>query len=622
MPFITLDFETYYDKDYSLSKLTTEEYIRDDRFEVIGVSVKLDEAPAKWFSGTREEVKVFLNQFPWGESACLAHNTTFDGAILSWIFDIHPRILVDTLSMSRPLHGIEVGGSLAKLVEHYRLGVKGTEVLNALGKRRLAFTPEELAAYGRYCCNDTELTYKLFKQMVDGFPASELKLIDLTLKMFTEPVLRLDALLLETHLHEVKTKKTELLDRAFGLDPTQEETQEATNAKRKKLMSNEQFAQLLASYGVDVPKKVSPRTGKETYAFAKTDPGMTALLEHPDPDVQAIVSARLGVKSTIEETRTERFLAIANRGPLPIPLKYFAAHTSRWGGMDQINLQNLPSRGENAGKLKRAILPPPGYVIIDADSAQIEARILAWLAGQTDLVEAFARKDDVYSIMSGDIYRKLVGEINKQERFVGKTVILGCGYGTGGVKLQSTLKMAKPPMELSRTESAHIVDTYRRKYFKIPQLWKQGDACLAAMVDNQGFIFGCHEIIKIAFGMMHTPLGLPLKYSNLRRWRDPEGKEQFIYNSRSGKTSIWGGKLTENIVQHLARIIIGLQMIRIAKRYRVVMTVHDAIACIARKEEALEAQAYVEECMRWTPEWAQGLPLNCESGIGENYGQC
>lgn len=322
MNLITVDFETYYDREYSLSKLTTEEYIRSPLFEAIGVAVKVNDGATEWFSGTHKEVKQFLQQFDWADSMTLAHNTMFDGAILSWIFNIHPRILADTLSMARPIHGHTVGGSLAKLVTHYGLGEKGTEVINALGKRRLDFTPQELDQYGRYCVNDVELTYKLFEVLSQGFPKDELKLIDLTLKMFTEPVLELDQLRLEQHLADVLAQKDALLA-AIGGDPEE---------VKKKLMSNEQFAALLETYGVDRPTKISLTTGKTTYAFAKTDPGMKALLEHPDPAVQALVTARLGVKTTLEETRTKRFIDIANRGLLPVPLAYCAAHTHRWGG--------------------------------------------------------------------------------------------------------------------------------------------------------------------------------------------------------------------------------------------------------------------------------------------------
>jgi hypothetical protein len=216
-------------------------------------------------------------------------------------------------------------------------------VLNALDKRRLDFTPEEMEAYAGYCVNDTELTYKLFKVLGRGFPLVELKLIDLTIRMFTEPCIVLDKRILADHLEGVKAKKAELMAMI---------TQD-----RSELMSNPKFAALLANRGVVAPTKISLTTGKETYAFAKSDEGFKALLEHEDPYVQALVSARMGVKSTIEETRTQRFIDIADRGPLPIPLRYYAAHTGRWGGDDKINMQNLP-RGST---LKKALRAPEGY---------------------------------------------------------------------------------------------------------------------------------------------------------------------------------------------------------------------------------------------------------------------
>jgi len=608
---ITLDFETFYSQTYSLSKLTTEEYIRGSEFETIGVSVKVGAAPAEWFSGSHEEIKNWLQKFAWSEAVMVAHNAMFDGAILSWWFDIHPWIIADTLSMARAVHGVEVGGSLAKLVEHYGLGVKGTEVVQALGKHRCDFDKEELSRYGDYCVNDSELTYKLFNILVDGYPKNELKLIDLTMKMFTEPVLDLDAFLLEQHLSEVRARKEELLSRIAGGDPEK---------AKKDIMSNPKFAQLLRDQGVEPPTKISLTTNKEAFAFAKTDEGMKELLEHPSLEVQTLAAVRLGVKSTIEESRTERFLSIAQRGAMPIPLKYYAAHTSRWGGADKVNLQNLPSRGPDAGALKKAIRAPEGYVVIDADSSQIEARMLAWMAGQDDLVEAFRRKEDVYSLMASLIYNKPIADITKHERFVGKSTILGCGYGMGAKKFQAQLAIFG--VRISLDEARHIVETYRFTYSKIPALWAQGDRCLGAVVDSQTAPYGKDGVIKLAWGSFHTPLGIPLKYHELRRSTKPNGKVEFIYTSRTGITGIWGGKFTENIIQHLARAVIGEQMLKIAKKYRVVLTVHDAVAIIAPKGEVGEALAYVENCMRWVPTWADGLPLNCESGVGANYGEC
>jgi DNA polymerase I-like protein with 3'-5' exonuclease and polymerase domains len=209
MNLITIDFETFYEKStFSLSKMTTEEYVRSDRFEVIGVAVKVNDGETEWASGTHEQIKGWLEEFDWANSMAIAHNMMFDGFILSERFGIHPKVYADTLSMGRGLHGVEVGGSLAVLAQRYNLGVKGDEVIAASGKNRVDFTDEELDRYGDYCVNDVELTYKLFSAMVKkGFPKNEMKLIDLTTRMFTRPILDLDLNLLEMHLTDVKEKK-------------------------------------------------------------------------------------------------------------------------------------------------------------------------------------------------------------------------------------------------------------------------------------------------------------------------------------------------------------------------------------------------------------------------------
>ena len=311
MSIITIDFETFYEKTtYSLSKLTTEEYVRDDKFEVIGVAVKVDDGDTEWASGTYEQIKKFLLSFNWKDSAMLAHNCMFDGFIMSERFGITPKIYLDTLCMARALHGVEVGGSLSALTERYGLGQKGDEVIAASGKRREDFTEEDLSRYGDYCINDVKLTYKLFKVIIaKGFPKKEMKLIDLTLRMFTQPKLDLDLNLLEQHYNDIRDAKAKLLVDA-GMD------------NRDELMSNPKFAELLKGLGVIPPMKISPATEKETFAFAKSDEEFKALAEHPDVRVQALVAARLGTKSTLEETRTERFIGIAKRGLMPVPLKY------------------------------------------------------------------------------------------------------------------------------------------------------------------------------------------------------------------------------------------------------------------------------------------------------------
>ena len=610
MKLITIDFETFYEKStFSLSKLTTEEYVRDDRFEVIGVAVKVNDGETEWASGTHKQIKGWLEGFDWANSMAIAHNMMFDGFILSERFGIFPKVYADTLSMGRAIHGVEVGASLAALAERYKLGTKGDEVIAASGKNRLDFTDEDLDRYGDYCVNDVELTYKLFSAMIKkGFPKTEMKLIDLTTRMFTRPILDLNLNLLEMHLVDIKEKKENLLVLA-GIEDKGE------------LASNPKFAELLKQLNVPVPMKISPITGKETFALSKNDEEFKALAEHPNVVVQALVAARLGTKSTLEETRTERFIGIAKRGLMPVPLKYYAAHTGRWGGSDSLNLQNLPSRGDNAGKLKKAIIAPEGYSVIDADSSQIEARVLAWLARQNDLVEAFAKGEDVYKIMASAIYSKDAEEITKEERFVGKTTILGAGYGMGAAKFGAQLKTFGTTV--SEAEARHIIQIYRETYPHIVGLWRQAQLALEAISKGYTTSLGKVGVLSIEPNEkgIRLPSGLLMRYDQLVAVRDEKGM-QYQYKTRYGWNKIYGGKVIENVCQAIARCIIGEQMICIAKRYNVVLTVHDAIACVVKDEEVLEAQAYIEECMKWTPKWADGLPVSCESGYGKSYGDC
>ena len=610
MDLITLDFETFYDKDFSLSKLTTEEYVRDIRFEIIGVGVKLNDGETEWASGTHEEIANYLAGFDWAESMVLAHNTLFDGAILSWLFGVKPKVWLDTLCMGRAVHGIEVSGSLKAMAERYGIGQKGTEVLDAKGKRREDFTDDELSRYGDYCINDVELTYNLFANMLSKFPRKELRIIDATLRMFIHPVLDLDLGLLETHLEDIKDQKDDLLAEA--------------NVSKKDLMSNQKFAELLCGYGVEPPMKVSPTTGKDTFAFAKTDEGFKSLIEHENGDVQNLVAARLGNKTTLEETRTQRFIDIAKRGLMPVPIRYYAAHTGRWGGDDKINLQNLPSRGPNAKMLKRAIIAPEGYSLIDCDSSQIEARVLAWLAGQKDLVRAFAKKEDVYVRMASAIYEVEEDQVTKDQRFVGKTTILGAGYGMGWLKFQAQLKTFG--FDISKEEARRIIDVYRDTYWKISEFWRDAQELIHQLSNFQDSTISEPSLIT-TIGEEQAivlPSGLLMRYEDLKG-DDTGERPEYSYKTRKGRTRIYGGKCVENICQAVARCIIGEQLLNIRKSsldLTPVLTVHDSIVVTVPDEDIEAGTSYVELCMRSVPSWAKGLPLDCESGVAKAYGDC
>jgi len=620
MNLITLDFESYYAPDFSLTKLTTEEYIKSPQFQVIGVGVKVNDGKTVWASG--DEVKSLFQSLDWENSLLLCHNTLFDGAILAWHYGYVPHIYLDTLSMARAIHGVDAGGSLATLVERYNLGQKGTEVLDAKGKRLEGFTPQDLAQYGEYCKNDVELTYKLWNILSADFSVDELQLIDMTIRMFTEPQLEIDDALLVDRLEEVQQEKSLLLQ---GLMARLEcDTEEAV---RKKLASNKQFAELLQELGVTVPMKESPTTGNQTYALAKNDVGFIELTEHEDPFIQQLCAVRLGTKSTIEESRIQRFISIGarNKGRLPIPLKYYGAHTGRWAGSDKVNFQNLPSRDKKKKALKNAVVAPMGKVVINCDSSQIEARVLVWIAGQENVVQMFAEGRDVYSEFASIVYNKKITKENPVERFVGKTCTLGLGYGTGWAKLQHTLKTSPPGADLPDDECQRLVKVYRDFNYEVINLWKEADDALADMAvwpkDKKPYYLGKHECLLVTPGGIKLPNGLYIRYPELK-WDTSEAKSKYTYKSRKGRISIWGGSVVENVIQALARIIVGEQMIKIGEKYRPALTVHDAAVIVAPTPEAEQAMDYVMSVMNTPPVWGSSLPVACEAGMGESYGEC
>jgi len=622
MNLITLDFETFYEQGFSLSNLTTEEYIRDERFQVIGVGVKIDDQETEWITGTHNHIKTKLMEINWNEAILLCHNTQFDGAILSFIFNIVPAIYLDTLGMARAKHGVDVGGSLAFLVEYYQLGKKGTEVIDAKGKRLEDFELQDLKQYGEYCKNDVELTYKLYNVLAQGFPSNELKLIDITLRMYTQPTLQLDDALLSDRLEEVEAEKKEVLGALMQRLNCEDE-----ECVRKKLASNKQFAELLTELNIPVPMKVSPTTGKDTFALAKNDEGFIALTEDEDPFIQELCAVRLGTKSTIEESRIKRFLDIGsrNKGLLPIPLKYYGAHTGRWAGADKVNFQNLPSRDKKKKALKNAVEAPQGHQVINCDSSQVEARILVWLAGQDDIVQLYKDERDVYCEFASTVYNRTITKADSVERFVGKTCTLGLGYGTGWSKLQHTLKTQPPGADLPDEDCQNLVKVYRRVNDKVIKLWADCDRALADMANwdetMKPYYLGNHNCLLVTKEGIKLPNELYIHYPELKKEKI-DGKDKFMYKSRKGYISLWGGSVVENVVQALARIVVGEQMIKINEHYKPVLTVHDAIVCVVKKDDIDNAMKIITGIMSTPPSWGLDLPIACEAKFGQSYGDC
>ena len=604
MDTLTVDLETFYSKEYSLSNkdMTTQRYVDDPRFEVIGVAVKKNNEETCWFSGTRDEIRDFLNQYSWSNSFLIAHNALFDATILSWRFGIHPKLIIDTLSMARAVHGVDAGGSLKALAERYELGVKGTEVIDAIGKRRRDFDEESLARYGEYCRNDVDLTYALFRKLAPKFDKTEIQLIDMTIRMHTKPQFMLDRNLLEAHLVNVREEKVRLLEEC-GLD-------------KENLMSNPKLAQVLTSFNVSPPMKISARTGKETYAFAKGDEEFKALLEHEDTRVQAVIAARLGVKSTLEEKRTEKFIDIHEAGgALPVPLKYYGAITGRWSAIDGINLQNLPRKS----RLKKAIIPPIGYSIVGADLSNIELRVGLAFAGQMDKLKMLGDGMDLYKDFASKAFNVPYDEVDDDARFVGKTASLSLIYGTGAKKLRAQCKMLSGK-DLGEEFSQRIVDLYRAEYLDVKAAWYDAGKALDAIISHERAEIGRGPLqlkVRGSYGIQ-LPSGLFMTYPELKTVEDESGRKQYVYKSRKGAVHIHPAKCFQNIIQALAKCVMGEAMVRVHKKCHIALTIHDALYVCVPTDIAEEVRRFIITELRRPPAWLPDIPLDAEGGIGGN----
>jgi hypothetical protein len=614
MRFATVDFETYYDSEYSLSKISTEDYVTDPRFEVILVGIKLGTDVGYWFSGTMKQVREHLQSLQLEGCAVLGHNEMFDGLILAVHFGIYPMMYCDTLAMAqaalKPFHrSISLDSCLKHLDAPMR---KGTAVHNMKGRTRLSLSKSELADYGQYCVDDCEGTFWLFKQLASRFPRTELEIIDITLRMYLQPSFELDPNVLAVNLGEVRAKKEQMLNSL------------PADVQKADLMSNPKFADVLQRYGVDVPTKISPTTGIATYAFAKTDTGWKELEDEwaDDPIVSAILATRLSAKSTLEESRSQRLLDISKKyEKFRIPLRYYAAHPGRYGGMESVNAQNLPRVDKS--KMRFAVKAPKGSVVLAADLAQIEARIVAWLAGQKNLIEGFRNREDIYSTFAttaiGTETVKDRSPEDKKRRFIGKTCILGLGFGMGEAKLRATLR--KDGIIAAPTETERWVSTYRTVYSRVPMLWRNFDNHLSIMASGAGKVrIGP---VTLAKESIILPNGMALVYNNLRQVQT-EKYSGWVYNFAGEVRTLWGGKVTENVVQALARILIMEYMLKIKHTIGLIPALqqHDELDYIVPAQYADKVSAVIGKIMRVPPTWAPDLPVDVEINYGPTLGHC
>lgn len=623
----TVDFETFYDPEYSLSKLQTDAYILDPRFEAIGLSVKHNGNPSHWFTGGN--IQKALDLIPWEKAAILCHNTLFDGFILSQRYKKRPALWLDTLGMARALYPWLPSHTLANLATYLGLGAKGTAVHDFKGMRVADFTPAQLADYGEYCRNDGEITYEIYQALENRFPLLEHFILDVHLRMFTEPSFQLDLPKLVQYHKDIVGQKEALLAGAVSPVLAAHLMLQSGDTLKDVIMSNPKFAAALEALGVTPPMKQSKTTKKWTYAFAKTDKGLTELQDHPDSTVQALVAARLGVKTTIAETRALKLIETAQRGVgFPIYLNFWGAKTTgRASGGNKINALNMPNRGIDR-VIREAMVVPPGYKVVVGDSSNIELRTNLVMSGQMDLVKKIAAYDlqgeaavsDLYCDFAAALFGKTVGKDDKLERTVGKVSELSLGYGAAAVTFQNMLRVqSQGKIDYDLPECERIVALYRRTHDKVVDLWDYFSRKVLPWIANNDVM----QSVDVNGWLLTSGSGFSLPghigvvYNDLRR----NGDGEWEYQQGRGRVKIYGGKGAENMSQHVARHIVMWQMARVARRYRVVLEEYDAIVCVVPDSQAQACADYMLESLRLAPPWCRGaIPLNGEVGIGNSFG--
>ncbi len=647
---ITVDAETRWSRaDYTLSKMTNEEYVRDQRFKAFGFCFHEygSDDPIVWVRHV--DLPYYLASINWSRTALLAHNAQFDVSILSWRYGVKPAFIFDTLSMGRAVRGVEVGNSLMKLAQDFGLPPKGHAVYSTDGLQEL--TPEIEHELAEYCKHDVFLCEEIFTRLVKNYPAKELRLIDMTLRMYTNACLELDREMLIKALSEEGEKREGLLKK-LGIEESA-------------LASNPKFAEVLTLMGVTPPTKVSKTTGKEAFAFAKNDALFQALLNGEREDVALLCEARLRVKSTTERTRAQRFLDISGRGALPVPLSYYGAATGRWTAAkgSAINMQNL----KRGSFLRKAIMAPVGNQLVVGDLSQIEPRVLAWLADYEDMLDIFRSGSDAYAAFGAQMFGipGLSKESHPDLRQSAKSALLGAGYGLGWASFAAQLLvgfLGAPPVRYDKSfakklgvdaayidrfvgwdenvkklrEIPHtcterellihcvaakkIIDIYRSTAHPVVSFW---DMCSKLMEKS---LYGGEEVVYkcVTFRKEEIvlPSGMTLKYPNLRNEYDKETKQRnWVYGEAGVKpTKLYAGKITNNIVQGTARVVMTDGMLRVDKKYPVVGTVHDELLCVVPDAEVEGAKDWVLEQMIAQPKYMPGIPLNSEVGAHRRYG--
>lgn len=647
MRLVVLDFETYWSADYSLSKMSPLEYVMDDRFELISMAIKVDHHYTDVFFG-HDKIQHVLSKLAelFSDAIVVAHNNSgFDSYVLAYRLGVRPKMWGCTLAMARPIHAKTCGLSLAALVKHYELGEKNNAALiNTRGKRLADFTQQELADMETYNRDDVEQCYGIFHILKSHYKPSELWQIDALIRMRTEPAFELDVPLLEkTIAEEGERKQAALLDLSafLGLD-TFATPEEAAENVRAELASAPRFAALLESFGVDTPMKPSPTNPEKMIpALAKTDEAFLALQDSDSEPVAAAARARLDVKSTLLETRAQKFLTAARLagGRLPVPIRYCGADTTGRDSGEEYNPQNLPRINPKQPKpsdaLRNSLRAPKGKMVIVADQSGIELRVNHFLwkvEDSMELYQASPDKADLYRAFAAPMYGIDPAEIDAIQRQLGKVAQLGLGFGSGPATFQriaKTMGGLDIPVHAVGDEIAadRVVRMWRARYYMIVAGWKRCGAALkhiALGAENQVDDWGLVHTSKEGFVL---PSGRIIRYPDLRQeadgeWDDGRAKTSWMYAHGRHKARITGPKATENIVQALARDSIFDCSVEYYRRtgLRPALRVHDELVYVVDESPAQDLLDELQGVLRTPPKWWPELVVWSEGDVAHTYG--
>jgi hypothetical protein len=628
---VTIDFETYWSSTYTLSKVDFVRYIHSPEFEVISASIKIGSGPTECCWGA-DEVDKRLREIDWTTHACVAHNgNEFDFPLLVWNYDLHPKLFIDTLCLARPKHQSSTGVGLEPLSTYYGYPNKDKSILRSTqGKRGHEFDLREIVLMTNYNITDSDNTYKLLMELLPDTPKIELLHSDMTARMICYPQFKADIKLLTEQWIEVVTTKQKSLDAlALKLNALDAEDVRATMA------SGPKFAEALRVLGVEPPTKISKKTGKEAFAFAKTDPGFLALLDHEDMLVQDLASCRLGIKSTLLETRLLKMADCAKAMPdnmLPVPLAYHSATTGRWGGRVW-NPQNLPriprdksgvplSKLTNA--LRMSLRAPSGMKVVVADLSGIELRVNHYLWGVYSTQQLYANdpEADLYKEFAAALYQIPKEQVTKEQRQLAKVAQLGLGFGAGSTTFKTVAKIMGG-IDLDDAEALRVTQAWRVKYSDIVKGWKACQQLVKSLYQNTVFSVGVNDIVSSdGNGAVVLPSGRKLYYPDMQLEVDEGGRAQYFYGIGRHKSKVYAGLMCENIVQAIARDVIAEQAVavRSASGYYPALMVHDELVYVVPEDEAVHHLAVVQGIMRTAPKWLPGIVLWSEGDIADRYG--